>query len=166
MMINNNGEGKKGTGIKFDQEKLRWDLLPIEPVEKVIKVLMLGSKKYGDYNWQKVPEAKRRYYAAAQRHLTAWWKGEKNDPESGITHLAHAATCLIFLMWHEKVQIQDEFKDNENQQQEVSGHIKEALEDSDNFHSGYKPPIPQFRKADPFKEVLNLIKNYVENEKR
>lgn len=33
------------------------------------------------------------------RHLTAWWGGEKSDPESGEHHLAHLGCCVIFLLW-------------------------------------------------------------------
>jgi hypothetical protein len=39
-----------------------------------------------------------RYYAAALRHLPAWRGGEELDPESGLTHLAHALANAAFLM--------------------------------------------------------------------
>ena len=32
------------------------------------------------------------------RHIFAWWGGEDKDPETGFSHLAHAACCLLFLM--------------------------------------------------------------------
>ena len=89
-------------GRKDDSGKLRWDLLPIDLVEKVVAVLTHGGKKYGDYNWQKVADPKNRYYAAAMRHLTSWRKNELVDSESGIEHLAHAICCLIFLMEFDK----------------------------------------------------------------
>ena len=85
-------------GVKHDGEKPRWDLLPIEPIEQVVGVLTYGAKKYDDENWRKVDNQRRRYYAAALRHIVAWWKGEKLDPESGYHHLAHAICCLVFLM--------------------------------------------------------------------
>lgn len=85
-------------GVKYDSEKPRWDLLPIEPIEQVVGVLTYGAKKYDDENWRKVANQRSRYYAAALRHIVAWWKGEKLDPESGYHHLAHAMCCLIFLM--------------------------------------------------------------------
>ena len=86
-------------GEKFDQGKPRWDLLPWDQVEDIVKVLTMGAKKYSDDNWQEVPDAKRRYFAAALRHLTAWKRGELTDPESGLPHLAHAACSLLFLGW-------------------------------------------------------------------
>lgn len=86
------------TGNKADDGKDRWDLLPTKAVRAVVKVLTFGAKKYAPENWRKVPDARRRYYAAALRHLTAWWEGETDDPETGLHHLAHAACCIIFLL--------------------------------------------------------------------
>jgi hypothetical protein len=106
MEKNNNSTS---VGIKHDQKKLRWDLLPIEPVESVIKVMMLGSGKYSDDNWMHIEDPLRRYYSAAMRHITAWQKGEKIDSESGESHLAHAACCMLFMLWHEK---NENFKQN------------------------------------------------------
>lgn len=85
-------------GKKFDQNKLRWSLLPISAVEKIIQVLMYGSDKYSDFNWAKVSNRKERYVNAAMRHLTAYMRGEEKDPESGLEHLAHCACSLLFLL--------------------------------------------------------------------
>jgi hypothetical protein len=49
-------------------------------------------------NWRRVPDAQRRYFDAAQRHLLAWWAGEKEDPETTLSHLAHASCCVLFLL--------------------------------------------------------------------
>lgn len=83
---------------KHDQEKARWDLLPFKAVERVVDVLTYGAKKYAPDGWRNVPDARRRYYAAALRHLTAWWDGSPTDPEGGLPHLAHAACCILFLL--------------------------------------------------------------------
>ena len=53
------------TGRKDDAEKPRWDLLPFGPVREVVEVLTFGAKKYAPDNWQRVPEPRRRYFAAA-----------------------------------------------------------------------------------------------------
>ena len=84
-------------GIKNDQQKLRYDLLPVEPLEALVAVLTYGASKYADNNWKYVTPFDDRYYAAALRHLTAWRKGEELDKESGMPHLAHAMCCLVFL---------------------------------------------------------------------
>jgi hypothetical protein len=84
-------------GIKYDEGKLRWDLLPLNEVEDIVKVLTHGAKKYAPNNWRKVEDPRSRYYAAAMRHLASWRRGELVDPESGIPHLAHAGCNLLFL---------------------------------------------------------------------
>jgi hypothetical protein len=85
-------------GSKLDQDKLRFDLMPALAEEAIVGVLTYGARKYSPGNWRKVPELERRYFAAARWHLSAWQRGERIDPESGLRHLAHAACCLVFLL--------------------------------------------------------------------
>jgi hypothetical protein len=88
-------------GRKFDGNKLEYGLLPPLALEETVKVLTFGAQKYERDNWQKVPDSKRRYFDALQRHMWAWKQGEQNDHESGINHLAHAMCCLMFLYEHD-----------------------------------------------------------------
>ena len=88
-------------GRKFDGGKLEYGLLPPLALEETVKVLTFGAQKYERDNWQKVPDSKRRYFDALQRHVWAWKQGEQFDPESGIHHLAHAMCCLMFLYEHD-----------------------------------------------------------------
>ena len=85
-------------GIKGDVAKPRWDLLPWEAAESIVAVLTYGAKKYAPDNWRRVDGGRWRYYGAALRHLVAWWRGERVDPESGLHHLAHAGCCVLFLL--------------------------------------------------------------------
>lgn len=88
-------------GVKHDSNKLRWSLLPWEQLEPVVRVLMQGAINYGDYNWRKVtPES--RYSEALMRHAIAYVRGEKTDPSSGESHLAHIVCNCLFLLWFEK----------------------------------------------------------------
>ena len=96
---NPKGGNSKEQGRKDDSSKRRYSLLPKGAVNSVVDVLEFGSKKYADNNWQKVPDAKTRYYDAAMRHLDAWFNGDLKDAETGLPHLAHAICCLMFLMW-------------------------------------------------------------------
>lgn len=91
-----------GAGIKLDGGKPRLDLLPVGPLVEVAAVFGFGADKYAVDGWRTVQDAKRRYYAAALRHLTAWWGGEATDAESGYHHLAHAGCCVLILLWHER----------------------------------------------------------------
>lgn len=83
---------------KHDETKRRWDLMPWVALQSIVDVLQFGAMKYGDNNWRTVEHGKRRYFAAAMRHLVAWALGEETDRESGLPHLAHAACCLLFMM--------------------------------------------------------------------
>jgi len=51
---------------------------------------------YDDRNWEKGMKWSR-CYNAAQRHLLKAQGGEELDPETGLMHLAHAATNMLFL---------------------------------------------------------------------
>jgi len=84
-------------GVKYDQEKPKWDLLPLEELEATVRVLTFGAKKYAPDNWRKVPDAKNRYYSAMMRHIKAWQCGEAYDKETNEHHLDHAMCCLVFL---------------------------------------------------------------------
>jgi hypothetical protein len=110
---------EKTIGRKFDQDKPRWDLLPWDETQEIVEVLTFGSKKYEDNNWTVVSSPKRRYFAALCRHVLAWWRGEKIDPESGKSHLAHAGCCLLFLMWFDN-------KESKICQRDTSQHGKQS----------------------------------------
>ena len=94
-----NMEGGHVEGDKHDKHKLDWTLLPVQPVQQVIQVLEFGKKKYSANNWKRVPDARRRYLAAAFRHLAAISDGEWLDQESGLPHAACAVCSLLFLLW-------------------------------------------------------------------
>ena len=99
-------------GKKFDEGKLRVDLLPTEALFEVAKVLTFGVGKYGAHNWRQGIEWSR-VYAAAQRHMMKWNSGETYDEETGINHLAHACTNLLFLLTYAKTNedLDDRYKE-------------------------------------------------------
>lgn len=86
-----------GSGVKFDAEKPRMDLLDAYAIEQLSSVLTFGAQKYNAHNWRK-GIAKGRLIAAALRHLFAYLRGEDRDPESGLSHVAHAMCCCMFLL--------------------------------------------------------------------
>lgn len=87
------------TGIKHDEQKTKWSLIPWDVMEEVVAVMQHGAEKYGLDNWKHV-DPPMRYWDAAMRHMIAFRQGEKLD-ESTLHHLAHAITSLIFLLWHD-----------------------------------------------------------------
>lgn len=102
-----------GTALKFDQHKLPLNLLSTEAMNQTAAVLAFGAQKYAEHNWRN-GFAWSRPLAAAMRHLTAFNDGEDRDPESGLSHLAHAACCIMFLLEFEKTHphLDDRYKPN------------------------------------------------------
>ena len=86
-------------GIKNDRldEKLMWELLPIEPIEKIVEILTYGALKYAPNNWKDVPN-KAPYLDACERHLLAYLGGEEKDKETGESHLASLMCNAMFLI--------------------------------------------------------------------
>jgi hypothetical protein len=103
-----------GTALKFDGDKLPLNLLSTEAMNQTAAVLAFGAQKYSQNNWRK-GFAWSRPLAAAMRHITAFNDGEDCDPESGLSHLAHAACCLMFLLEFQKThpELDDRYKLND-----------------------------------------------------
>lgn len=87
-------------GTKFDHGKPPYHLLPPDFLHAIVKILAFGATKYGDRNWEK-GMAWHRPFSACMRHLWAWWRGDQADPETGESHLWHAACCIMFLVVYE-----------------------------------------------------------------
>jgi hypothetical protein len=86
--------------VKFDEGKPAYHLLPPELLEETARVLEYGAKKYAPRNWEAGMHWSRPF-GALMRHMWAWWRGEATDPETGFSHLAHAACCIAFLLAYE-----------------------------------------------------------------
>lgn len=91
-------------GRKDDSGKSPYELIAPELLESTAQVLQFGAVKYDARNWEKGMRWGR-VFGAAMRHMWAWWRGEKADPETGFSHLAHAACCVMFLLAYEQRQI-------------------------------------------------------------
>lgn len=79
------------TGIKFDNEKPRCDLVFAgfaDALLEVAKVGTFGAKKYTDNGWREVSNGRERYRSALYRHMLA---DDIVDEDSGLLHSAHAA---------------------------------------------------------------------------
>lgn len=90
---------------KNDEGKLRYDLIPPIPLEELVYVYTEGAKKYDDWNWR-LGTKWSRIYAAAMRHLQAWWSSQADrDPENGQHPLASVAWCMLTLMEYDHFSI-------------------------------------------------------------
>lgn len=87
--------------------KLRWELLPLEDIEDIVRVYTEGAKKYGADKWQGLTDGIRRYKAALLRHLAEYDKGNEIDEETGCYHLAQVAWNAIAMLHISKQQMKN-----------------------------------------------------------
>lgn len=104
-------QSEETESIKNDiaDDKLRWDLLPLELMEEVVKVFHAGAKKYGPNRWQNLPDGYERYKGAMLRHLVEVEKGNIVDSDTGCYHMAQVVTNALFML-HFKMK---EYKENQ-----------------------------------------------------
>lgn len=62
------------------------------------RVMETGASKYGKFNYRDSSIAAATYEDAMERHAQLWFDGEDNDPESGVSHLAHVIACATLLL--------------------------------------------------------------------
>lgn len=98
MAIGDVESKEKGSGARYNDGKADYSLMPMHLLDEVCHVWTYGKEKYAAWNWAKgmpwsVP------YACICRHLFAWFRGERNDPESGYSHLAHVI-CNVLMLLH------------------------------------------------------------------
>jgi hypothetical protein len=114
--INSN---ERGSGARYNAGKTRYDLIPLSTLKSAADVFEYGTEKYAPWNWAKgmewtVP------YACLLRHLDAWFRGEDNDPESGLPHIGHALCNLIMLAHYRDVYQEGDNRPKNIFQKEIS----------------------------------------------
>lgn len=82
----------------FGVQKTPFHLVPTAAIRAEAGAFKIGETKYGAYNWRQRNVSVSVYYAAALRHIAAYFDGEENDPETGVSHLGHARACLAILI--------------------------------------------------------------------
>lgn len=85
-------------GMRFNNGKLRWGLVPFSALEGMVKVLEYGCLKYSPHNWKKGLSVIQ-ICESLQRHLYAFLEGEDIDEESGLHHKDHILCNALFLSW-------------------------------------------------------------------
>jgi hypothetical protein len=91
-------------GLRYDQGKVRLDLIPPEWTWALGQVMTKGAEKYAPRNWEK-GMAWTKMIGCLSRHLIRFICGEKYDRETGCHHLAHAAWNALALMSYDIRQI-------------------------------------------------------------
>jgi hypothetical protein len=89
--------------MKKDAGKPRWELVPFEALEGMVRVLEFGAEKYSKDGWKELnsPEDQERIMASLLRHTFALMRGETFDPESGLPHVFHMQCNTMFLGYFE-----------------------------------------------------------------
>lgn len=85
------------TGGEKGRKPQAFDLVPWDAVAEIAEVYHYGKQKYEARNWERGYEWSASF-AALMRHLTAFWQGEDNDPETGLSHMAHAGFHVLALL--------------------------------------------------------------------
>lgn len=109
-------------GTKYDSGKAPLSLIDRHALEDIAQVLAFGAKKYDAHNWRKGIQYSR-LLDAALRHLYAFADGEDTDPESGLSHVAHAGCCIVFLlgMQHSRPDLDDRHNRKDSNASSIAG---------------------------------------------
>lgn len=89
-------------GLRYNEGKLRYDLLEPYAIEELVKVFTRGAEKYAPRNWEKGMDWSK-MLASLKRHIAEWEKGDDFDKESGLYHMAHAAWNALALVSFYKI---------------------------------------------------------------
>lgn len=85
---------------RYNQGKPRLSFLATRALRTLAQVYMYGAEKYNPDNWRK-GRPSTDLIDSAMRHMFAYLEGEDVDPESGLSHAAHAAWNLLTLVEQE-----------------------------------------------------------------
>ncbi len=89
-------------GLRYNNGKLRYDLVHPFAHEEMVKVLTMGAEKYDSRNWE-AGMLWSNVISSLKRHIAAIEKGEDFDKESGLLHAAHVACNAHFLTAYYKI---------------------------------------------------------------
>jgi hypothetical protein len=93
---------KMEQALRYNEGKVKWGLVHFKSLEPMIRVLMFGAIKYSPDNWKKGLD-QREILESTQRHLASLLDGEKNDEESGLSHMGHIMCNAMFYNYFEDV---------------------------------------------------------------
>lgn len=84
------------TGASKGTKEARYDLIPVPALDYLARLYGKGAEKYAAHNWRLGYDWSKSY-AAAQRHMNAFWSGENIDPETQVPHVINAAFHMFAL---------------------------------------------------------------------
>ena len=83
-------------GLRYNEGKTRYDLVPAYAQEQYAKVLTKGAEKYAERNWEKGMSWSK-VIASMKRHIAEIEKSQDFDSETGLLHSAHVMCNAAFL---------------------------------------------------------------------
>lgn len=114
-----------------------WQVLPRWVVLLVGRVMQVGAAKYGAFNYRESNVWAMTYVDAIERHMQLWQDGEDDDPETGVSHLAHViAGCAILLDTQANGRLGDD--------RQKTGLVRRAMQQLDDLRERLPLPAPQF----------------------
>lgn len=150
-------------GNKYDEGKVKYQLLPPYALKQVARVLTFGAEKYEENNWQKgIPWTK--LMGSLERHYQDFKAGIDMDEESGLYHLAHAAVNALMLLEYYRIrpELDDRYKPYMSQKKIVLD-VDDVVAD---FCSAYKERFKTESQNywDFSYHVPNNLKNLIESD--
>lgn len=114
-------------------KRIPFHLFPETATIQGALAMLDGAYKHGRANYRAGGVRASIYYDACRRHLNAWFEGEQNADDSGVSHLGHALACIAILI-----------------DCEAAG----VLEDDRQFPGGY---LDLIKELTPQVEALNVM---------
>ena len=118
----------KGTGLRYNEDKLRYDLIHPKSLKGLVDVLTAGSIKYAERNWEKGMKWSN-VIASLKRHLAAIEAGEDYDKETGKLHADHLQCNAHFLSAYYSIYPQGDDRPNTFFNERVALDIDGVLAD-------------------------------------
>lgn len=114
-----------------------WQVLPRWVMLLVGRVMQIGAAKYGAFNYRESNVWAMTYVDAIERHMQLWQDGEDDDPETGVSHLAHViAGCAILLDTQANGRLGDD--------RQKTGQVRKAMELLEGLQETHPLPAPQY----------------------
>lgn len=102
---------EKKQGLRFNEGKIRYDLLEPFAINELAKVFTAGAEKYAPNNWKETGMSWSKMVASLKRHLNAFERGEDFD-ETSCLHMAHVAWNAMALVSYYKIAPQFDDRDH------------------------------------------------------
>lgn len=150
---------KKGEGLRFNENKPRYDLLHPVAQEGIVRVLTAGANKYAERNWELGMDWTK-VLASMKRHIAAFERGEDYDPETGLLHVDHVQCNAHFLSAYYKIFPQgDNRPHNYLTQDKIGLDIDEVLAD---FVGGMMKKFPDMKERPVYWNDPHIAQNFPE----